>query len=127
MAFATRRRAAPITQETMMRKGLWVLGACALATSVSAAAAGNPFAKDETVLRLDGLDLATADGQQRLAIRMDHAARTVCGDRLASVHLALDSRARECRAEVIADIRTQIEARTADASKSSGTQFASSR
>ena len=109
-----------------MKKGLLVLGACALATSVSAAASDNPFAKDETILRLDGLDLSTADGQQRLAIRMDNAARTVCGDRLASVHLALDARARKCRTAVIADIRTQIEARLADAAKVSGTQLASS-
>ena len=40
-----------------MKKGLWVLGACALATSVSATATDNPFARDETILRLDGLDL----------------------------------------------------------------------
>lgn len=110
-----------------MKKGLWVLGACALATSVSAAATDNPFARDETVLRLDGLDLSTADGQQRLAIRMDNAARTVCGDRLASVHLAADTRARECRTAVIADIRAQIEARVADAAKGPGMQLASSR
>lgn len=109
-----------------MKKGLWVLGACALATSVSAAGAENPFAKDEAIMRLSGLDLSTAEGQQRLAIRMDEAARAVCGDRLASVHLALDARARECRAAVIADIRAQIEARMADASKASGTQVASS-
>ena len=110
-----------------MKKGLWVLGACALATSISAAATDNPFARDETVLRLDGLDLSTADGQQRLAIRMDNAARTVCGDRLASVHLAADTRARECRTAVIADIRAQIEARVADAAKGPGMQLASSR
>lgn len=110
-----------------MKKGLWVLGACALATSVSAAATDNPFARDETILRLDGLDLSTADGQQRLAIRMDNAARTVCGDRLASVHLAADTRARECRTAVIADIRAQIESRMADAAKGQGIQLASSR
>lgn len=110
-----------------MKEGLWVLGVCALATSVSAAATDNPFARDETILRLDGLDLSTADGQQRLAIRMDNAARTVCGDRLASVHLAADTRARECRTAVIADIRAQIEARMADAAKGSGMQLASNR
>ena len=110
-----------------MKKGLLVLGACALATSVSAAATDNPFAKDETILRLDGLDLSTADGQQRLAIRMDKAARTVCGDRLSSVHLALDAKARECRTAVIADIRAQIETRMADTAQASGIQLASSR
>lgn len=110
-----------------MKKGLLVLAACGLATSVSAAAADNPFAKDEAVLRLAGLDLSTAEGQQRLAIRMDEAARAVCGDRLSSVHLALEARARECRTTVIADIRSQIEARTAAKANSSRTQLASSR
>jgi len=111
----------------MIKKGLLVLGACTLATSVSAATTSNPFAKEETVLRLDGLDLSTADGQQRLAIRMDDAARAVCGDRLSSVHLALGARAQECRASVIADIRAQIEARMADAASASGAQLASNR
>jgi UrcA family protein len=111
----------------MMKKGLLVLGACALATSVSAIAAESPFAEDEAVLRLDGLDLSTADGQQRLAIRMDQAARAVCGDRMASVHLVADAKARECRRAVIADVRTQIEARMANAATAQGTQLASSR
>lgn len=110
-----------------MKKGLLVLGACALATSVSTAAAESPFAEDETILRLDGLDLSTADGQQRLAIRMDQAARAVCGDRLSSVHLAAEAKARECRTAVIADVRTQIEARMANAAIAPGTQLASSR
>nr|WP_126172227.1 UrcA family protein [Altericroceibacterium xinjiangense] len=111
----------------MMKTGFLFLAACALGTSVSAAATSNPFAKDETVLRLDGLDLSTLEGQQRLAIRMDEAARTVCGDRLSSVHLALAERARECRAAVAADIRDQIEARTVVAANGSRTQFAYSR
>ena len=110
-----------------MKKGLLVLAACALATSVSAAATDNPFAKDEAVLRLNGLDLSTAEGQQRLAIRMDAAATAVCGDRMSSVHLAADAHARECKAEVLADIRTEIEARTAAAEKAGQTQLASSR
>jgi UrcA family protein len=111
----------------MMKKGLLVLGACALATSVSAAAAESPFAEDEAILRLDGLDLSTADGQQRLAIRMDQAARAVCGDRLSSVHLAANAKARECRTAVIADVRTQMEARMANVASAPGTQLASSR
>jgi UrcA family protein len=111
----------------MMKKGLLVMGACALLTSVSATAADNPFAKDEAIVRLTGLDLATAEGQQRLAIRMDAAARAVCGDRLASVHLAADTKAAECRTSVIADIRTQIEARMAKAGTTSGIQLASIR
>jgi len=111
----------------MMKKGLLVLGACALMTSVSATAADNPFAKDEAILRLSGLDLSTAEGQQRLAIRMDQAARAVCGDRLSSVHLAAGAMAQECRTAVIAASRTQIEAQMAASAKTSGTQLASSR
>lgn len=109
-----------------MKKGLLVLGVCTLATSVSATAE-NPFARDEAVLRLSGLDLSTAEGQQRLAIRMDRAARAVCGDRLSNVHLATEVHARDCRTAVIADIRTQIEARTAAADSSTPTQLASNR
>lgn len=109
-----------------MKKGLLALAACALATSVSAAST-DPFARDGAVLRLNGLDLSTAKGQQGLAIRMDEAARAVCGDRLSSVHLVLGTRARECRTAVIADIRAQIEARTAFVANTSQTQLASSR
>jgi len=110
-----------------MKNGLLVLAACALTTSVSAAATDNPFARDEAVLRLSGLDLSTAEGQQRLAIRMDEAATAVCGDRLSTVHLAADTHARECKATVLADIRSQIEARTAAAENAGQTQLASSR
>ena len=110
-----------------MNKGLMVMAVCALATSVSGAATDNPFARDEAVLRLSGLDLSTADGQERLAIRMDAAATAVCGDRMSTVHLAADARARECKAAVLADIRTEIEARTAAGEKSGQTQLASSR
>lgn len=95
-----------------MKKGLLALALCAFA-ALPAAATENPFAKDQAVLRLADLDLSTVEGQRRLAIRMDDAARAVCGDRLASVHLDLGARARECRAAVLADIRTQIESQMA--------------
>lgn len=121
------RRGSICLQEMTMKIGLVALATFAFATSVSANAAENPFAKDQAVLNLKGIDLATADGQQRLAIRMDQAARAVCGDRVASVHLALESKARECRAAVTADVRSQIEARTASASKASPVQFALNR
>ena len=98
-----------------MKIGLAALAALAFATSASAAPTENPFAKDKTVLQLSGLDLSTPEGQQRLAIRMDEAARSVCGDRLATVHLDLAAKSRECRAAVVADVRSQIETRTADA------------
>jgi UrcA family protein len=100
-------------------------GAAPTTHSAGNSAGENPFARDTAVLQLQGLDLATADGQQRLAIRMDTAARAVCGDRLASVHLDLEEKARACRTEVVADIRSQIEARHAAATRASGVQVAS--
>ncbi|WEK46428.1 MAG: UrcA family protein [Candidatus Andeanibacterium colombiense] len=110
-----------------MKKGLLVLAACALASSASAATTDNPFAQDKATLRLEGLDLSTADGQQRLDIRLDQAARAVCGDRLATVHLALGERSRQCQAEVIADVRAQIDARLAKAAGNAQVQLASNR
>lgn len=96
-----------------MKIGLAALAAIAFATSASAATVENPLAEDKAILNLKGLDLATADGQQRLAIRMDQAANAVCGESLAAVHLDLVRRAQECRTAVVADVRTQIEARMA--------------
>ena len=94
-----------------MKTGFVALATLALAAP--AAAAENPFAQDQAILTLSGLDLSTAEGQQRLAIRIDNAARAVCGSDLATLHLAADSKARECRAAVVADVRAQIEARSA--------------
>lgn len=102
-----------------MKKGLLVLVGCAMVASVPAAAADNAFAQEEAVVRLSGLDLSTVEGQQRLAIRMDDAARAVCGDRLASVHLTLGARTRECQAEVVSNIRAQIDGRAMVAAKGS--------
>ena len=110
-----------------MKIGFAALAALAFASSASAAPIENPFAKEQTTLQLGGLDLSTPDGQQRLAIRMDQAARTVCGDRLSNVHLDVAAKARECRAAVVADVRSQIEMRTADAGDHAPTRFASIR
>lgn len=107
-----------------MKIGLVALATFAFATSASATTVDNPLAQDKAVLDLRGLDLSTADGQQRLAIRMDQAARAVCGDRVATVHLALEAQARECRAAVVADVRTQVEARLAKASTAAPVQLA---
>lgn len=96
-----------------MKFGLAAFAALACATSASAAHADNPFAKDQVILNLKGLDLSTADGQQRLAIRLDQAANAVCGDNVASLHLAIEAQAQECRAAVVADVRSQIETRLA--------------
>lgn len=111
-----------------MKVGFMAMAALGLTMAGAANAAGseNPFVKDAAVLQLKGLDLATADGQQRLAIRMDAAAQAVCGDqRLAGVHLALAAKARDCKAHVIADIRQQIEAR--QTSSGTGAQVAALR
>ena len=97
-----------------MKIGHVALATLAFATTVPAAAATeNPFARDKAILNLQDLNLSTADGQERLAIRMDQAARVVCGDRLSSVHLALEAKTQECRAAVVADVRAQIETRLA--------------
>jgi len=110
-----------------MKIGLAAVAAFAFATSAFASTAENPFAQDKAILNLKGLDLSTAEGQQRLAIRMDQAARAVCGEHLASVHLALEAKAKECRSAVIADVRSRIEARTASASPVSSVRLASAR
>lgn len=111
-----------------MKIGFVALATLAFATSaVAAAATENPFARDKAILNLKGLDLSSADGQQRLAIRMDQAARAVCGDRLAGVHLALERKAQECRTAVVADVRAQVEARLASAPGSSAGQLAALR
>lgn len=108
-----------------MKIGLAAFAALAFATSASAAPTSeNPFAQDKAILNLKGLDLATADGQQRLAIRMDNAARAVCGERVASVHLDLESQAQDCRTAVLANVRTQIEARVAATSARSSARLA---
>lgn len=111
----------------MKRKGLLAAAVCALVAAAPAAATDNPFAKDQAVLHLGGLDLTTVEGQQRLAIRMDEAARAVCGDRLSTIHLELSARTRECREAVLADIRAQIESRMAAADTKAKTQLASAR
>lgn len=101
-----------------------IAAALVAVVSVSTAAATeprSPLAKDQVVLELRNIDLATVDGQRRLAIRMDQAARAVCGDRLATVHLDLEAQSRACQADVVADIRSRIEARTADAGHAAAT------
>ncbi len=108
-----------------MKIGLAVLATFAFSTAAFANTAENPFAQDKAVLNLGGLDLSTSQGQERLAIRVDQAARAVCGEGLSGVHLALEAKAQECRTAVVADVRSQIEARSAMAPVSA--RFASSR
>jgi UrcA family protein len=110
-----------------MKTGLAVLAALAFATSASATTTKDPFVQDQAILKLDGLDLSTPGGQQRLATRMDVAARSVCGENLSNIHLSLEQQARECRVDVLAKVRAQIEARTAVASTGSAVRLASIR
>lgn len=100
-----------------MKIGIVALATFACAIPASAFATDNPFAQDQAILDLKGLDLASAEGQQRLAIRMDQAANAVCGNRLAGLHLAAEAKAQACRAAVIADVRSQIESRLAMTAK----------
>lgn len=97
----------------MLKIGLAAMAACVLATPAMANADNDPFVKESVQLSLAGLDLTTVDGQNRLAIRMDNAARAVCGEGLDTVHLRAAAIARECRVEVREQIRTQIETRMA--------------
>jgi len=102
-----------------MKIGFAALVALTLSAPVLASEQ-NPLAADKVVMSLKGLDLSSVDGQQRLAIRIDQAARAVCGDRVATIHLDLENNSRACRQEVAADIRNRIEQRTADASSARG-------
>ena len=107
-----------------MKIGMAALAAFLVATPGFAAAGDNPFSADSVVLDLRGLDLATVQGQQRLAIRMDQAASAVCGDGMSTIHLALGAQARACRADVIADIGARIAAATAAADPAKATELA---
>ena len=104
----------------MMKLAFGALAVLAMAPAVVATTPQNPFVKDSVVLDLKRIDLATVEGQRTLAIRVNQAARDVCGSRLDTIHLALEDQARACRAAVVADVRARIEARTADAGQSSG-------
>ncbi|WP_395396666.1 UrcA family protein [Novosphingobium sp. BL-8A] len=99
----------------MLKATLAVLAACTISSAVYAAEPENPLAKSSVMLKLDGLDLSTVQGQRTLDLRMAQAARAVCGDRLATIHLALAAQSRACQAEVKADIRSRIEQQMADA------------
>jgi UrcA family protein len=101
------------TQEMKMKIGFVALAAILAAAPAFAASGDNAFSKDTSV-----------DGQQRLAIRMDQAATSVCGDGMSSVHLALGAQARACHAEVIADIRSRIATATASADSGKVIQLA---
>jgi UrcA family protein len=111
-------------QEKMMKIGLVALAALMTAAPAFAAPRDNPFSADSAVLDLRGLDLTSVDGQQRLAIRMDRVADTVCGEGMSSIHLALGAQARACHADVIADMRSRITAATATASIAKANQLA---
>lgn len=108
-----------------MKTGFVALAALMVAGPAFAAPSGNPFSADSAILDLRGLDLASVEGQQRLAIRMDRVATAVCGSNMSSIHLALGAQTRACRADVIADIQSRIAGASADAGAS--TQIAALR
>jgi UrcA family protein len=91
----------------MMNRLLAALVAAALAAPVGAAVV-DPFAKSEATFHYDDLNLATADGQVRLANRLDRVARDVCGRGMDRVHPMLAQQAAQCRNEVIAAARESI-------------------
>lgn len=107
-----------------MKIGIVALAALMTATPAFAAPGDNPFSADSATLDLRGLDLTSVEGQQRLAVRMDRVADTVCGTGMSSIHLALGAQARACHADVIADIRSRIAAATAVASSAKANQLA---
>lgn len=108
-------------------KMLVAAAALSISTAAFAGTSDTGFGKPSATLTLAGLDLATADGQQRLATRVDQAARAVCGESLATIHPDLEARARACRADVAEQVRNQIEARVAQANKARGVQVAALR
>ena len=107
-----------------MKIGLAAMAACMMASPALAATTDNPFSADSTVLDLRGIDLATVDGQQRLEIRMDQAADAVCGTGMSKIHLSMEAQTRECRSEVMADIRSQIATATASRTVKAAPQVA---
>ncbi|WP_419827208.1 UrcA family protein [Sphingomonas sp.] len=110
-----------------MKIAVAVIAAASLGSAAVAGTIDNPFGRNSATLSLKGIDLATAGGQQRLAVRVDQAARAVCGESLATVHIDLEARARACRADVAEQVRGQIESRVAAASPAHAVQLASAR
>ncbi|MHC9419936.1 UrcA family protein [Sphingomonas citri] len=108
-----------------MKIGLAACAAFLMATPALAAPGADPLSAESSVLNLRGIDLTSVEGQQRLAIRMDRVADTVCGQGMSSVHLALAAQARECRADVLSDMRSRVAAAASAARESGGaTQLA---
>ena len=107
-----------------MKIGLAALAAFVAASPALSAPVQDPLSATSAVLDLRGLDLSTVEGQQRLAIRMDQVAGVVCGQDLSRIHLALEAQARQCRADVFADIRSRIATATAARGSSGRVQLA---
>jgi UrcA family protein len=111
-------------EEMMMKFGIAALAALLATAPAFAATSENPFSADSTVLDLRGIDLTSVDGQKRLAIRMDQAANTVCGEGMNTIHLALGAQTRSCHADVVANIRSKIAAATAARDSGKATRLA---
>ena len=98
-----------------MRKIVAATLALAMMPFAAHAQSANPLVQERVVLNLADLDLATVDGQQSLSIRLDQAARAVCGENMERIHLALAEQSRACQAEVVANARARIDERLAHA------------
>jgi len=94
-----------------MKIGAAALAAILAATPALATTDDNPFSADSVVLDLRGINLASVEGQQRLA-------------GMSSIHLALGAQTRACHADVVADIRSRITAATAAADTAKQTRLA---
>ena len=92
-----------------MNRLILAVGAAALALPSVAVFAGT-FGADSVAVRTDDLDLSTPDGRARLHQRVARSADTVCGRNLANIHLMLAERARQCRADTIANLEPRLNA-----------------
>ena len=70
-------------------------------------------ATETVTAKIGDLDLSTPDGQRVFAARLNRAAKTVCSPGIYRIHLAMDRKAAECRAEVISDARARVTPGTA--------------
>lgn len=97
-----------------MTRMLAVLATALLAVPAGTALA-DPFVQNEAAISYADLNLDSADGQVRLASRLDQVARDVCGRGMDRVHPMLAQQAQTCRNEVVAAAREKIDLRLAAA------------
>ncbi|MGF7151260.1 UrcA family protein [Sphingomonas zeicaulis] len=79
-----------------------------LALAPLPALAHTPLAEDSVTTRVGDLDLSTPAGQRVFNARLNRAAKAVCSPGIYRIHLSMQRKANECRAEVIADARARV-------------------